>query len=70
MTDQLTDKVEKYLTLMNVTLDWQFGLVFQYASNKAGVELNRLDVIEDERYKFYRVKYDSLIRRAKDTGLI
>jgi hypothetical protein len=66
----LTDKLDQYLALMNVTLDWQMGIVFHYASNKAGTELNRLEVIEDSRYNYFRVKYDSLIRRAKDTGLI
>lgn len=70
MVKEITDKLNVCLKRMNSMLDWQFGMAFKYFENRAGLELNKLEIIEDSRYNYFKVKYDSLIRRAKDIGLI
>jgi hypothetical protein len=70
MNEPLTKRLDTYLNRMNSMMDWQLGFAFVYYQSKAGYELNRLDIIEHPRHQYLRVKYESLIRRAKATGLI
>ena len=69
MEKQLTKNLERYLRGMNMMLDYQLGLAFKFYENRAGFELNRLEVIEDPRHTEFRTQYDNLIKRAKETGL-
>jgi hypothetical protein len=67
---EITDKLKEYIGVMESTFEWQVGFVFKIYENKAGAELNKLEVIEHPDYEIYRSVYSNLITRAKLSGLI
>lgn len=70
MTKDITDKLKEYIAVMECAFDWQIGIVFKMYENKAGAELNKLEIIEHPDYELYRRTYSNLITRAKLSRLI
>lgn len=66
----LTTTIEDGLKAMNVWYNWQIGSAFAYYKDRVGKALCLKGTENLPEYNNWRTQYDTIIKRAKDSGLI